>query len=62
MTHRFQYLDILLHNHRDKYEHPREQLLILVHWTFLSRDFRMGKDDGVRNNYLFFQLINYSFF
>ncbi len=54
MTHMFQYLDILLHVHRKKYEHPREQLIILVHWTFLSRDFRRGKDDGVRNNCFLF--------
>lgn len=45
MTVQFQYLDILLHLHKNKYEHPREQLIILVHWTFLSRDFRSVKDD-----------------
>jgi hypothetical protein len=53
MTAMFQYLDILLHLHKNKYEHPREQLIILVHWTFLSRNFRIVKDDEVRNSRFF---------
>ncbi|CAF1290209.1 unnamed protein product [Rotaria sordida] len=45
MTKYVRYLDILLHAHRNKYEHPKEKLILLVHWTFLSRDFNIVKNN-----------------
>ncbi|CAF0975345.1 unnamed protein product [Rotaria sordida] len=45
MIRRFRFLDMVLHLHQNKFEHPREQLIILVHWTFLSRDFIILKDN-----------------
>lgn len=56
MTARFKYLGILLHAHRNKYEHPRQQLIVLVHWTFLSRDFNIVKNKEVRINCLLFSV------
>lgn len=51
ITASFAYLDLLLYLHRNKYEHPREQLIILVHWTFLSRNFKNVNDDEINNNF-----------
>jgi hypothetical protein len=48
-----QFLDMLLDLHEKKFEHPREQLIILVHWTFLSRNFIILKDNEVRNRIVF---------
>ncbi|CAF1013659.1 unnamed protein product [Adineta steineri] len=41
----YQFLDMLLDLHEKKFEHPREQLIILVHWTFLARNFIILKDN-----------------
>lgn len=54
MTKNCLYLDILLHAHRNIYEHPKEKLILLVHWTFLSRDFNIVKNNEVSINCLFF--------
>ncbi|CAF1665135.1 unnamed protein product [Adineta ricciae] len=40
---KFRYLELALDLHRNKYEHPRDQLIILVHWTFISRKFQMDQ-------------------
>ncbi|CAF3139742.1 unnamed protein product, partial [Rotaria sp. Silwood2] len=32
----FPFLDTLLHLYTDKYEYPREKLIVLAHWTFLK--------------------------
>ncbi|CAF4717894.1 unnamed protein product [Rotaria sp. Silwood2] len=45
MTKNCRYLDILLHAHRNKIEHPKEKLILLVHWTFLSRNFNIVKNN-----------------
>ncbi|CAF4087306.1 unnamed protein product, partial [Rotaria sordida] len=38
------FLGTLLREYANKYEHPREKLIVLVHWTFLSKDFLISKD------------------
>ncbi len=53
MVSKCQFLDMLLDLHEKKFEHPREQLIILVHWTFLSRNFIILKDNEVRNRIVF---------
>lgn len=58
MTKNYQYLDIVLHGHRNQYEHPNQKLILLVHWTFLHRDFNPVKNKEVRINCLF-HLINF---
>ncbi|CAF4124305.1 unnamed protein product [Rotaria sordida] len=45
MTKNYRYLDILLHAHRNKIEHSKEKLILLVHWTFLSRNFNIVKNN-----------------
>ncbi|CAF2693966.1 unnamed protein product [Rotaria sp. Silwood2] len=40
------FLDTLLRLYANKYEHPKEKLIVLVHWTFLTRDFLIVKDYG----------------
>ncbi|CAF0968536.1 unnamed protein product [Rotaria sp. Silwood1] len=42
----FPFLDILLRLYANKYEHSKEKLIVLVHWTFLSRNFLIVKDHG----------------
>lgn len=43
------FLGALLREYANKYEHPREKLIVLVHWTFLSKNFLISKDDEVRS-------------
>ncbi len=56
------FLGTLLREYANKYEHPREKLIVLVHWTFLSKDFLISKDDEVRSIFFQSQLINVRFF
>jgi hypothetical protein len=58
----FPFLGSLLREYVNKYEHPREKLIVLVHWTFLSRNFLISKDGEVRRIFLQSQLINVRFF
>ena len=48
---RFPLLGTLLREYANKYEHPREKLIVLVHWTFLIQDFLIAKDDEVRKRF-----------
>ncbi|CAF1206819.1 unnamed protein product [Rotaria sp. Silwood1] len=52
----FPFLSAFLRLYADKYEHPREKLIVLVHWTFLSKEFLIVKDDKDENNQLLFQV------
>ncbi|CAF3778592.1 unnamed protein product [Rotaria sp. Silwood1] len=52
----FPFLDILLRLYANKYEHSKEKLIVLVHWTFLSRNFLIVKDHGDENNELLVQI------
>lgn len=48
---RFPLLGTLLREYANKYEHPREKLIVLVHWAFLRRLFLIAKDDEVRKRF-----------
>lgn len=61
MVSRYQFLDMLLALHEKKFEHPREQLIMVVHWTFLRRNFIILNDNEVRNNCFLNKLIFFSF-
>ena len=57
------FLGSLLREYTNKYEHPREKLIVLVHWAFLCKHFLISKDGEVRNSvFLQSQLINDRFF
>jgi hypothetical protein len=43
------FLGSLLREYANKYEHPRDKLIVLAHWTFLKNHFLISKDDEVRN-------------
>ncbi|CAF3508170.1 unnamed protein product [Rotaria sordida] len=40
---------ILLHAHRNKYEYPKEKLIVMVHWTFLIMNFKIVKNNEYNN-------------
>jgi hypothetical protein len=58
----FEFLDIFLNVYmKNKYEYQREKLIVLVHWTFLSRKFSIMKNESVRKSFFQSQLINLFF-
>ncbi len=46
---------------KNEYECQREKLIVLVHWTFLSRKFLIMKNESVRKSFFQSQLINLFF-
>ncbi len=46
--HNFAFLGTLLREYTNKFEHPKEKLIVLVHWTFLRYWFLISKDGEVR--------------